>query len=85
MSLADALSSPPPVRKGPACQVAVQVDALDPRDAAALLAAVNGNAWQATVLEKTLAEQGVRLPIDVIRRHRTRRCACKDHRPELCA
>lgn len=84
MTLADVLASPPStLLKGPRCAVNVQHEQLDAADGAALVAAVCGHVWRATDLETALAAQGIRLPAEAIRRHRGRRCACKEIAPDL--
>jgi hypothetical protein len=84
--LGDALSTPPIVKRGPTCAVALEYDRTeDDADGAALLAAINGSEWNANALSERLRSLGIALSISSIRRHRLRQCLCRDLRPELTA
>jgi len=83
--LGDALSTPPILKRGPTCAVALEYDRTDDADGAALLAAINGTDWNANALSERLRSLGIALSISSIRRHRLRQCLCRDLRPELTA
>jgi len=83
--LGDALSTPPILKRGPTCAVALEYDRTDDADGAALLAAINGTEWQASALSERLRSLNITLSTATIRRHRLRQCLCRDLRPELTA
>jgi len=83
--LGDALGTPPIVRRGPSCGIAIEYDRTDDADGVALLAAINGTEWNANALSERLRSLGIVISTASIRRHRLRQCLCRDLRPELTA
>lgn len=58
------------------CGVTKTVEAMDKKDAADLLAAIDDNTIMATSISRVLARRGFVLKPDAIRRHRKRDCRC---------
>lgn len=81
--LGDALGTPPIVRRGPTCNIAIEFDRTDDADGPALMSAINGTEWTASALSERLRDLGITISTASIRRHRLRQCLCRDLRPEL--
>jgi hypothetical protein len=64
-----------PKRKWP-CAVRSVSNSLEAEDKEILLAAVMNPEWQYSSLERALAEKGVTLSQNTIKRHRLKGCSC---------
>jgi hypothetical protein len=64
-----------PKRQWP-CAVRTVADTLEPADQDILLAAVMNPEWQYLSLERALAQKGVTLSQNTIKRHRLKGCSC---------
>lgn len=65
-----------PVVKIWPCQVRDKAATLDPSDAEKLIAAVMDPAWKYQALEVALAERGIQISQQVIKKHRLGTCSC---------
>jgi hypothetical protein len=66
----------PPEPKIGACKVRTIANTLDEKDAAILLAAVEGSAWKIEQLANSLKEKGLFISPGVLIKHRTKGCSC---------
>ena len=77
MSLAKALSTPPPVvAKGPTCGIGRLLISLPDADAEALRKALADPAWRTRSLHDTLKAEGFAVAYTSVVRHRKGQCQC---------
>lgn len=76
MTLADRLSEPQLVKKGPACSVATILRRSTEEDAAALTAALADERFLLAHIHAALQAEGHPISQGTLRRHRRGECAC---------
>ena len=63
-------------RKGPPCSISVILAALDKDDRTALVEALTDATIEHTAIRRVLADNGFRVNINTVQRHRRRECLC---------